>query len=132
MPFGLEIAARTLAQEVRGEPPEGQLAVAHVIKNRVKDGRWGSTLASVCLWRGQFSGWYVPRDPNFAYACGLQDNDPVLVKMRAVMQKALDEAADPTNGATHYANLSVVDPQWAKDATPCGKFGHHSFFKGVK
>lgn len=47
---------RTLAQEVRGEPLDGQKAVAHVLINRVKDGRWGKSLASVCLWKGQFSG----------------------------------------------------------------------------
>lgn len=130
--FDLEIAARTLCQEVRGEPAEGQRAVAHVMKNRLASGRWGKSLASVCLWRGQFSGWYVPKDPNFAYACGLRDDDPTLEKMRGVMRAALDEASDPTNNATHYVNLSIVEPAWIKDATPCGKFGAHSFYKDVK
>lgn len=132
MSWALEVAARTLAQEVRGEPPEGQSAVAHVLKNRLASGRWGHSLASVCLWRGQFSGWYVPSDPNFAYACGLQDSDPILVKMRGVMQAALDAPADPTRGATHYVNLSVVTPAWVQGATVCGKFGHHTFYKDVK
>jgi spore germination cell wall hydrolase CwlJ-like protein len=132
MTWALDVAARTLAQEVRGEPPEGQSAVAHVIKNSLATGRWGHSLASVCLWRGQFSGWYVPSDPNFAYACGLQDSDPILAKMRGVMQAALDSQDDPTQGATHYANLSVVNPMWVQGAIPCGKFGHHSFFRGVK
>jgi spore germination cell wall hydrolase CwlJ-like protein len=132
MTWALEVAARTLAQEVRGEPPEGQAAVAHVLKNRLASGRWGHSLASVCLWRGQFSGWYVPSDPNFAYACGLKDDDPVLVKMRGVMQAALDSHGDPTNGALHYVNLSVVEPVWIRGATVCGKFGHHTFYKDVK
>lgn len=132
MTWAMEVAARTLCQEVRGEPPEGQIAVAHVLRNRLNSGRWGKSLASVCLWRGQFSGWYVPTDPNFAYACGLRDDDPVLLKLWRVMQEVMDSATDPTNGATHYANLSVVDPAWIKDATPCGKFGAHSFYKDVK
>jgi spore germination cell wall hydrolase CwlJ-like protein len=117
---------------VRGEPSEGQNAVAHVLKNRLASGRWGKSLASVCLWRGQFSGWYVPSDPNFSYACGLRDDDPTLLKMWKVMQKAMDEAADPTGGATHYVNLSVVRPPWIVGATHCGKFGHHDFYKDVK
>lgn len=141
MTFSLEVAARTLCQEVRGEPPEGQNAVAYVLKNRIASGRWGSSLASVCLWPWQFSGWNGPQDPNFKYACELRDDDPALVKMRGVMQSALDSPADPTNGATHYVNLAIVKkPAWI-DGDPakgipaasfCGKFGKQSFYKGVK
>jgi spore germination cell wall hydrolase CwlJ-like protein len=128
----MEVAARTLCQEVRGEPPEGQSAVAHVIKNRLISGRWGKTLASVCLWRGQFSGWYVPSDPNFAYACALRDDDPVLLKLWKVMQSAMDTASDPTNGATHYVNEALANPKWDDEATFCGKFGRHKFYKDVE
>ncbi len=130
--WDMAVCVRTLAQEVRGESPEGQAAVAHVLKNRLASGRWGKSLASVCLWRGQFSGWYMPRDPNFAYACNLSDTDPVAMKMALVMEAALAAADDPTDGATHYANLSVVNPSWIVGATRCGKFGHHTFFKDVK
>ena len=124
-------AARTLLQEARGEPLEGQTAVAHVLKNRLKDGRWGHSLAEVCLWRGQFSGWYMPSDPNFAYACRLSDNDLGLLKMLALMQSVLDSTDDPTNAATHYVNLAVVHPSWVQNAIHCGKFGHHDFYRGV-
>lgn len=130
--FDIEVAARTLCQEVRGEPPEGQSAVAHVLKNRLAAGRWGKTLASVCLWRGQFSGWYVPSDPNFAYACALRDDDSMLEHMRGVMSTALADPSDLTGGATHYVNLAVVQPAWIRDATHTGKFGHHDFYKGVQ
>jgi len=139
--FDLDVAGRTLCQEARGEPLSGQQAVAHVIKNRLASGRWGRSLSSVCLWRGQFSGWYVPTDPNFAYACGLQDADPTLAKMRVLMREVLAAKSDPTKGATHYVNLSIVaTPIWVTGdkkrgivpATPCGKIGAHSFFKDVK
>lgn len=132
--FDLEIAARTLCQEVRGEPPEGQDAVAHVMKNRLASGRWGKTLASVCLWRGQFSGWYVPSDPNFAYACALKDDDATLNHMRSVMNAALASESDPTKGATHYCNIAILPqkPAWIAGATHTGKFGHHDFYKDVK
>ena len=88
MTFDEHNAGRTLAMEVRGEPPEAQSAVAHVLINRLKTGKWGHTLAAVCLWRNQFSGWAYPSDPNFAYACGLRDDDPVLVKMLGVLHDA--------------------------------------------
>lgn len=132
MTWAFDVAARTLCQEVRGEPIEGQNAVAWVIKNRLADGRWGHSLASVCLWRGQFSGWYVPSDPNFGYACSLDDNDATLSHMRSVLQVVLDSEIDPTSGATHYFNPVIVKaPAWVEDATPCGKFGRQSFYKGV-
>lgn len=132
------IAALTLAQECRGEPIEGQTAVAWTLKNRLASGRWGATLASVCLWRAQFSGWYSPRgtppaqDPNFAYACNLADNDPTLSHMQSVLQTVLDSTNDPTGGATHYYAESIAAPVWVQGAVPCGKFGHQLFYKGVK
>lgn len=131
MTWALDVAARTLWQEVRGEPIEGKQAVAHVLWNRVKSGRWGPNLATVCLWRGQFSGWYMPKDPNFKAACVLPDNDDNLIALRWIVQAA-EHDTDPTNGATHYVNLSVVEPEWIKGATLCGKFGHHTFYKDVK
>jgi spore germination cell wall hydrolase CwlJ-like protein len=130
MTWAIEVAARTLWQEVRGEPQEGKRAVAHVLWNRVRTGRWGSNLASVCLWRGQFSGWYVPSDPNFKGACLLDDNDNLLGDLTDIIKAAQNEP-DPTNGATHYVNLSVVTPSWINGAVHTGKFGHHDFYKGV-
>jgi spore germination cell wall hydrolase CwlJ-like protein len=123
-------AARTLWQECRGESPEGRQAVAHVLWNRVRSGRWGKTLASVCLWRMQFSGW-LPSDPNFEASCALADDDPVLLEMIGIIRAAATEP-DPTNGATHYYALSMkVPPAWAAGATLCGIFGHQRFFKDV-
>ena len=129
--FQDQVVFRTMAQEVRGEPFEGQKAVAHVLLNRVKDGRWGKTLASVCLWRGQVSGWYVPRDPNFSYACSLADGDSVLIKMSNAFIAASTEA-DFTKGATHYLNDNLSNPDWDDKATFCGQWGRHKFYKDVK
>ena len=131
MSWVFDVAARTLWQEVRGEPREGQQAVAHVLWNRVRSGRWGPNLATICLWRGQFSGWYVPSDPNFKAVCLLPDNDDALLALGTILQFAEHET-DPTNGATHYVNLSIVTPSWINGAIHCGKFGHHDFYKGVK
>lgn len=148
MDWNLGTAARTLYQEARGEPLEGQKAVAHVIVNRLRDGRWGETLASVCLWHAGFSGWFSPRkvagkafrDPNFAAACRLHDDDPLLVNLAQLLSAALLGEADPTGGATHYYAKSTPEPDWVKGdpdhgvppATVCGQFGHQLFFKSVK
>jgi spore germination cell wall hydrolase CwlJ-like protein len=126
-----DTAARTLAQEARGEPEAGQLAVAWVIRNRVMDGRWGNNLASVCLWRAQFSGWYDPKDPNFAYATGLPDDNHTLQEMLGIIQTVMDAdtATDLTGGALfYYAASMTAPPDWAETMTPCGKFGNQLFF----
>lgn len=132
MTWAFEVAARTLCQEVRGEPLEGQQAVAYVIKNRLAIGKWGSSLATVCLWPYQFSGWRGPQDPNFTYACRLPDDDITLNHMRSVLQAALDSDKDPTDGATHYFSNIIQPPKWTNGAILCGKFGRQSFYKGVK
>lgn len=137
MDWNLGTAARTLWQEARGEPADGQRAVAHVIVNRMKDGRWGNSLASVCLWRSQFSAWgpVTPKDKNmvanFTASCDLADNDPALLRLASIITEALSEP-DPTNGATHYFAVSIPAPAWTKDATRCGQFGHHLFFANMK
>lgn len=137
--WAFDTAARTLCQEARGEPLEGQQAVAYVLKNRLGSGRWGNTLASVCLWRAQFSGWYSPRgnppvaDPNFAYACGLADTDATLSHMQSVMQAALDSDTDPTGGAMFYYAASMpAPPPWVDETQFCGQFGNQRFFRGTK
>jgi N-acetylmuramoyl-L-alanine amidase len=128
--WSLMTAARTLWQEARGEPEIGRAAVAHVLWNRLRSARWGTTLAGVCLWRAQFSGW-LPSDPNFEAACGLADDDTVLLELLALLVRAETEP-DPTNGATHYfASAMTIAPVWALRATYCGTFGRQRFYKNV-
>lgn len=139
MDWNLGTAVRTLWQEARGEPVEGQRAVAAVLVNRLHAGRWGATLASVCLWHAAFSGWFSPRqhdgkpfrDPNFAAACDLADDDHALISLAGVMAAALN-GEDPTGGATHYYAKSIPAPDWVKDAVFCGRFGNQLFYKGVR
>lgn len=128
MTWALEVAARTLWQEARGEPLIGKQAVCHVMWNRVRDGRWGPNLATVCLWRAQFSGWYVPSDPNFKAACILPDNDDGLLACRVLLQMA-EHDADLTKGALFYfSNSMKTPPNWSKNMTFKGQFGNQRFF----
>ena len=63
--YDFEIMAKTIYGEARGETREGQIAVACVIFNRFRSGKWFSakTLAGVCLKPLQFSCWNKS-DPN--------------------------------------------------------------------
>src|SRR5262245_33491711 len=129
--FAEEIAARTLYGETRGDPQEGQRAVAHVLWNRVLDGRWGTTLATVCLARLQFSCWNSS-DPNRDQIAALGDGDTTLQKLRATLDRARSED-DPTGGATHYFSTSMIQPpKWSIGATFCRQIGRHRFYKDVR
>lgn len=140
----LPFAALTLLQEASGEPLEGQQAVAHVLVNRVKDGRWGTTLGEVCSsqYKGsfQFSGW-ARNDPNRERAFRTSPLDPLLQALAGLVQAALDGEADPTGGATHYFAMSMPSPPaWVAGnpangtppATYCGQFGHQRFYRNVR
>jgi len=123
-------AIRTLYGEVRGEPNDGRRAVAHVILNRLKSKRWGSSLAQVCLAKAQFSCW-LQSDPNWKVITSLSDFDPIMLEMAAVLSAARQEE-DFTKGATHYYATSIEAPAWTKDAVFVGQWGHHKFYSGVK
>ncbi len=131
MTFSEHVAIRTLWMEARGEPEAGQRAVAHVLVNRLKDGRWGHSLASVCLWPYQFSGW-IPSDPNIKTMAAVDDKDPMLAKLAGFLAEAVTGmASDPTQGATHYYAESMPNPPvWSRDK-PFIAIGRHRFFKGI-
>jgi N-acetylmuramoyl-L-alanine amidase len=61
-----ECLARAVYWESKGEPLVGQLAVAEVIINRSRSGRFASTICGVVRQRGQFSfvrGGHIPAAP---------------------------------------------------------------------
>ncbi len=138
-----QIAARTMIQEVDGEPPDGEQAVAHVLVNRKASGRWGHTYGSVCSAPWQFSAWWAgdPGDvANFERSLNLAEDDPDIVKMLGIL-KAAETEDDPTGGATHYYNpKKCAEPAWVKGkpeqgvppATLCGQFGHQLFYRNVR
>jgi N-acetylmuramoyl-L-alanine amidase len=135
-PFDREIMARTLWMEARGEPREGIRAVAHVINNRVKSGRWkykGKTShALVCLGDRQFSAWNADSaDANREAMAVLDDDDAVLQLCRGVVDMVAAGDDDPTFGATHYYNADLAQPAWGRTAELTVKIGHHRFYRGV-
>ncbi|HEX9465659.1 MAG TPA: cell wall hydrolase [Alphaproteobacteria bacterium] len=125
----LEVVARTVWGEARGEGPDGWAAVAWVIKNRAAHpGWWGHDLRSVCLKPAQFSSW-TEGDPNRAKMLALPLDDPLLARIRAVVSDVLGGAvADPTGGALYYHTKSV-QPTWDAAMTKTASIGAHEFFK---
>ena len=130
MAYDLYIGAATLFMETSGEPPAGRVAVAHVLVNRLRSGKFGRTLSEICLKYRQFSGWN-DKDPNgirFAVA-----PDELLEPFEQILSNALSgKSLDPTGGALFYYNPKLASPNWDfKKLTQTATIGSHWFFKYV-
>lgn len=138
----IDVLARTIWGEARGEGEAGQIAVGWCIRNRVEidlrnDGKpdwWGEGYEGVCKAKWQFSCWNL-NDPNSAYLRG-EKTIPAAqyVRCREVALAVIDgHRPDPTGQATHYYNPKAVTrtPAWAPVSTFTVKIGAHLFFKDV-
>lgn len=133
MAFDRAIAAMTIYCEASGEAPEVKLAIAHVLRNRLRAGRFGGTVAEVCLRRGQFSEWNG--DPinnrNLLRAARVSESDPVMVECLSLWDES-GSGVDPTEGATHFHETASPKPSWAQGAECVGQIGAFLFYRGVK
>lgn len=118
---GLNADARCLATavffEARGEPLEGQLAVAQVIVNRTNSGKYPNSLCGVVNQPGQFS--FAKRSVNTA------SNDWQVARAIAIIAQAqrwLQVA--PRAMAFHAARVS---PGWSMQRV--GRIGNHIFYR---
>ena len=131
----LWIVSSTLWGECRGEPYEGKVGVALVIRNRqTLHRRWqGLSLQQICLAPKQFSCWNV-NDPNRAYLLQLTVETPGFSEcVRAMLDVFVDAITSPVGDATHYYNPDAVrqTPLWARGKIPVMQVGHHLFFKDI-
>lgn len=124
----LEIIARTIFGEARGEHYEGQQAVCSVIFNRVKKPRWwGHDARSVCLHPFQFSSWNEG-DPNRAILIALKDDEPIYGQCLSIAAAGIaGTLLDLTNDADSYRRIGTP-ARWAEGLTPVANIGHHEFF----
>ena len=127
----LDIAARTVWGEARGEGPEGMLAVAHVICNRAeKGGWWGDTLETVCKKPWQFSCWNHS-DPNREKLIDLDKKSDGYFQALSAVAMALVSDDDPTHGSCHYHTKGLT-PNWSQGKTPAHRAGNHVFFNDIE
>lgn len=115
--------------EARGESYRGQVAVAQVVLNRVKDYRYPDTICGVV-----FQNQSRRNSCQFSFAC---DGIPETINDRQSWAQAEDIARRYTDGqlyltevgdATHY-HASYVRPAWAPRMTKVTQIGLHIFYK---
>lgn len=125
---------RTLWMEARGEPEEGQRAIAHVIWNRFERAAGKLRIAGVCMADQQFSCWNAARDDSNREKMNaiIRDDDPELEQMQKIIGAVEAGEPDPVDGATlYYSTSMVLPPNWALSdkATFVRQIGHHRFYK---
>jgi N-acetylmuramoyl-L-alanine amidase len=126
----LDIAARTVAGEARGESSAGKLAVALVILNRAKKAGWmGNTIEGVCLKAYQFSCWNDD-DPNRLAIERMKKTDPVYMLALFAVAEAIVTDEDITEGATHY-HTKDIEPFWIEGREPCTIIENHVFYNDI-
>ncbi len=115
----IQLMARAINGEARGEPYEGQVAVGAVILNRVKDSRFPNSISGVIYQSGAFT----------AVSDG-QINAPI--DEDSTVYKAAQDAMngwDPTGGCVYYFNPDTATNSWIWSRPHVITIGKHRFCK---
>lgn len=113
----VQLLARLINGEARGETYQGQVAVGAVIMNRVKSPKFPNTISAVIYQKGQFS---CVTDGQFNKA----------IAKEATVYKAAREAldgADPSNGALFFYNPKTAKSSWLYSLKTVATIGSHRF-----
>jgi N-acetylmuramoyl-L-alanine amidase len=111
----VKTAAQAVHGEARGEPFEGQVAVAGVIKNRVQSSEFPSTISEVVLQQRQFT----------AVADGQFYLEPDKTAYHAVAEAW--KGWDPSQGAMYYYNAQTATSEWIFTRPVKFTIGKHTF-----
>ena len=111
----LDLLARVISAEARGEPYSGQVAVGAVILNRVEHPSFPNTIAGVVYQPG-------------AFTCMVdgQFNEPVAESAVRAARDALN-GADPSGGAIYYFNPNTATSSWIWSRPLILQIGNHRF-----
>ena len=115
----VQLLARAINGEARGEPYEGQVAVGAVILNRVRSSKFPNTIAGVIYQPGAFT----------AVSDGQID---VPIESKSTVVKAAQDALngwDPTGGAIYYFNPNTATNKWIWSRPLTTIIGKHRFCK---
>ncbi len=114
---GLNLLARIIYAEARGEPYTGQVAVGAVVLNRVRHSSFPNTIAGVIYQKGAFD----------AVADGQINYTPNSTAIKAA-QDALN-GWDPSYGAIYYFNPATATNKWIWSRPSTVTIGNHRFCK---
>ena len=125
--------AQAIYHEARGESEAGQLAVANVIVNRARSGKFPSTLCGV-IYQNAEKGRYRCQ---FTFACDGRSDAPgerrAWARSAALAQDvyaefALGENVGAVPKSTLYYHTTAVSPSWSNTYNAVAKIGSHIFY----
>ncbi len=111
----IELLARVINGEARGEPYEGQVAVGAVVLNRVDHPSFPNSISGVVYQKGAFTA---------------VDDGQINAQMYASSRRAARDALngwDPTGGAIYYYNPRTATNQWIRTREVICTIGEHVF-----
>ncbi len=111
----VNLLAKVISAEARGESYEGQVAVGAVILNRVAHPSFPDTVSGVVYQNGAFS---CVNDSNWY--------QPVADSAKRAAQDAIN-GWDPSGGAVYYYNPEKTSNKWIRSRTVVKVIGHHYF-----
>ena len=109
--------------EARGEPIEGQLAVAEVVLNRVASAKYPDTICEVVVQPWQFS--FVNRTGRIPAA---DRSSEAWRKAVAVARIAQAGTADAVGSDVLWYHADYVSPSWGRRLARQDKIGLHIFY----
>jgi N-acetylmuramoyl-L-alanine amidase len=111
----LQLLARIISAEARGEPYIGQVAVGAVVLNRVESSSFPDSISGVVYQPGAFT----------AITDG-QIHEAVTDSARRAAREALN-GSDPTGGALYYYNPDKTSNRWIRSRPVITQIGQHLF-----
>ena len=117
-----ECLAGAVYFESKGEPLEGQLAVAEVVINRAESGKYPKSLCGVIKQRHQFSFIRGGRFPP------IQKASEAWRKAVAIARIALEDLADSRASEALFFHAKYVRPGW-RGLTRIASVGNHIFYR---
>ncbi|WP_300973782.1 cell wall hydrolase [Sphingomonas sp. LHG3406-1] len=120
-----ECIATAVYHEARGEPLDGQLAVAEVIMNRAASGRYPGSWCEVVKQPWQFS--FV--NPRSGRMPGVNRSSAAWAYAEAITRIAVVAAADAIPSDVLWYHADYVAPSWGRRLARVEKIGAHIFYR---
>ena len=126
-----DLAVATILGEAEGEGVKGMIAVAKVIRNRMKARFFSDgTVAGTVLKPFQFSVWNTNELRRIAM-CQADKYDDHAIQARQAWAESEEWAGLPESVVMYHASTMKVFPSWAKPGKGFVKvveLGHHIFY----
>ncbi len=115
----IDLMAKVVSAESRGEPYAGKVAVASVVLNRTIDPHFPNTIKEVIFQKNAFS---CVKNGEINASADQDCYDAVYDAIRGI---------DPTNDALFFYNPAIATCTWMKETQKINEttIGHHTFFK---